>query len=157
MAKALYLSTGLRNGILVTGSVKNQLDSGFVKIYYGTIPADADATLGSATLILTLTESDDGSTGLTFEGTASNGVLEKTSAESWQGTVVSAGTNAGTFYRWVLTGDTGGASTTEKRIQGTVGAGLDFDMALQSNSFTNAAVFTLPSYLLRLPSTFGFS
>ena len=46
---ALKASTGLRNAMMTTGSLKSRLDLGFIKIYAGTVPATADDTLGSAT------------------------------------------------------------------------------------------------------------
>jgi hypothetical protein len=124
----LKSSTGLRNAVLATGSYKSALDGGFLNLYTGTIPADADAALGEgATLLCPVTLSNDGETGLTFDGTPINGRLAKTVSETWSGTIIHNAT--ATFFRFVLAGDTGDVSTTAIRVQGTIGvSGYDMDM-----------------------------
>lgn len=114
-------STGLRNDLLTTGDFKTLMDSGQVKIYSGTVPANADVALpGDATLMYTLTVDDDGSTLLTFDNTPIDGVIQKTASESWEGLAAAAGDMS--YYRYFVPADTGAtASTTAKRIQGTVG------------------------------------
>jgi len=144
----LRASTGLRNGILVTGSVKNQLDLGFLKIYAGTVPSDADASLGSATLLATITKNGDDVTGLTFAATASAGAVSKAN-EVWSGTNVTTGT--ATFYRFVLTGDTGALSTTEKRIQGSV-ATSGADLVMTSTSLSSGAPTNIDFFSLSYPA-----
>lgn len=47
-------STGLRNSMLVTGSLRSLLNGGRINIYAGAAPATADADLGGATLLLSL-------------------------------------------------------------------------------------------------------
>jgi len=49
------------------------------------IPATADAALGSATLLCTVSVSGGG-TGLNMDTTPSSGVLTKAAAEAWYGT-----------------------------------------------------------------------
>lgn len=114
----MKFSTGLRNGILVTGSVKSQLDGGTIKVFNATsIPADADAA-ETGTLLLTISLTGTGS-GLVFDTTATGGVIGIPSGAVWKGTNVASGT--ANYFRWVPAGDTGAASTTAKRIQGTIG------------------------------------
>lgn len=112
-------STGMRVSLAVTGSLKETLDGGFVRIYGGSaVPAGPDSALGGAVL---LTEISAGGTGtpLTFEGTAPLGVLKKAIADNWTGNNIVAGTPL--FFRYVLSGDTGDASSTAVRFQGTAG------------------------------------
>lgn len=118
---SLLVSTGLRNALLDTGSLKAQLADGFIKIYSCAavdVPATADAAItGSHTLLVTI-YGDGISAGLNL-GTAASGAIGKDASETWSGTVVATG-NA-TFFRFVAAGDTGVSSTTEKRLQGRVG------------------------------------
>ncbi|MBY4612102.1 hypothetical protein K6M90_31490, partial [Rhizobium sp. 9T] len=113
---SIKLSTGLVNAMLASGSVKSIFDAGSeIRVYAGAVPADADAAIGGATLLVTI---KNGSSGITFEATPSAGVLEKNASETWSGTNVATGTP--TFYRHVLTADDGTLSTTAPRYQGTV-------------------------------------
>lgn len=129
----LKISTGLRNAVLVTGSLKSQLDGKVVKIFGGTVPADADSALGSATLLCTVSESGTG-TGVTFEAAPVDGALVKTAAETWSGT--NAATGTATFWRAEAGADDGTASTTAIRVQGTFGgsSGLLSNPALTSGA-----------------------
>ena len=123
---AIKLSSGLRDHMLVTGSFKAGLDGGVMRIYAGTIPAAADDALASATLLCTISLDATG-TGITFESTVTAGILVKKAAEIWRGQIATSGT--ATFFRFVPIADDGTASTTAKRIQGTVnvvGADLNF-------------------------------
>lgn len=114
----MKFSTGLRNGICVTGSAKSQLDGGFIKVFYAaSIPTDADAA-ETGTLLLTISLTGTGA-GLVFDTVASGGVFGIPSGVVWKGTVAANGT--ANYFRWVPAGDTGAASTTAKRIQGTIG------------------------------------
>lgn len=141
----MKLSTGLRNGLLSGDSLKALLDGGELRIYAGTTPADADAAIGSATLLVTIT---NGGSGITFSA-ASGGVMQKNSGETWSGTNAATGTAA--FYRHVLTSDDGSASSTAVRLQGSVGlAGAD--MNLSSVSLTNGATQTINFYSISMPA-----
>jgi hypothetical protein len=115
-----------KNSILA--KIKADLDGAFWRLFDGPVPASADdATTGSNHLIALISVNDDGTTGLTF-ATPSGGVMTKTVAEDWLGTIVANGTI--TFARLCLTGDAGtGAATTQKRIQATVGlAGSEINL-----------------------------
>lgn len=143
---AVKISTGLANALLGSQGVDEALNLGFIKIYAGTVPATADAALGGATLLVTISNNSSG-TGLTL-GTPAAGVLSKTPGEVWSGVNVAGG--APTFYRWEMTGDTGAASTTEVRVQGTVAvAGADLNMT--NATFTISATETVDVYNLRFP------
>ena len=75
-------STGLRNAMLANSSLASALATGLVKIYAGTPPASADAALGAATLLCTVSTNSTG-TALAFETAAVNGVLSKKAADVW--------------------------------------------------------------------------
>lgn len=141
-------STGLRNAMLATGSLKATLDGAKLKIYAGDVPATADASIGSATLLCTISN-DAGATGLTFASTASAGVITKTVSEIWRG--VNAASGVASFYRIETTSDDGSASTTLARIQGDVaiaGASLN----LSSTTLTSGASQTIDNYVVSLPT-----
>ena len=115
---AVKLSTGLRQGVAITGSLKNLLDNGFIRIYSGTEPASADASIGSAVLMNEISAGGTG-TPVTWEATAPGGVLSKSVAENWTGNIIEGGNPV--FFRYVLSSDTGDASSTAVRIQGSAG------------------------------------
>lgn len=127
---ALLVSTGLKNALLGSSSLKAALADGFIHIYscaVGDIPASADdAITASHTKLLTV-YGDGTATGLNL-GTASDGVIGKDAGEAWSGTILATG-NA-VFFRFVAAGDTAAASTTEERLQGRVGlAGAELNLS----------------------------
>lgn len=142
------ISTGLRNHMLATGSVKAGMDGGVIKIYAGTEPADADAAIGAATLLVTISNNDTG-TGITFDATPTSGVLVKSTSEVWSGTCVANGTGA--FYRFVSLADDGTSSTTFKRMQGTVGV-VGADLLVSSTTFVSSNLRQINSYAAGMPS-----
>jgi len=142
------LSTGLRDHMLVTGSVKSGLDGGVIRIYSGAVPADADAALGGATLLVTISNNDLG-TGITLDASASNGVAVKNTTETWSGTVASTG--VATFFRYSGLTDAGTLSTTERRLQGTVGTALA-DLLVSSTTFTATNLRQIDSFNVAMPA-----
>ena len=141
-------STALRNKMLDTGSLRDIMSLGFIKIYSGTVPSTADDATGSATLLVTLSVSSSG-TGLTFEPVAVAGGLAKTTSEVWSG--VNAAGGVASFYRHVAVGDTGALSTTQPRVQGTISVAGD-DMNLTNTTLAGGATQTLDFYQLYLPT-----
>lgn len=122
-------STGLRDYKNITGSVKAALDGGIIKIYgavaseaaaLAAIPDSADDAFDSngAVLLCTVSNASFG-TGINFGTTSSSGVLSKAAAETWSGDYTATGYPS--FARFQSLSDAGGSSTTEKRIQLTVG------------------------------------
>ncbi len=145
---ALKLSTGLRNKLLDTNPLRTIFNLGFLELYSGTVPADADASIGGATLLVRYSNNNT-TTGLTFAATASNGAITKNLSETWS--KAAAGTGSATFWRFVAAGDDGTLSTTQARVQGTVGlAGADLN--LSSLSFTATTVYTLDEFAIGIPS-----
>lgn len=114
------ISTGLRNKLLGTDSLKSALAGGFIHVYGcdpANVPASANDAIGAAhTLLLTL-YGDGTASGLNL-GTPADGIISKASSENWSGGVLASGTAR--FFRYVGAGDTGTSSTTEPRLQGTV-------------------------------------
>lgn len=144
----LKTSTGLRNKILDTGSLRATLSLGAIRIYSGAVPATADAALGTAVLLTTISNNST-ATGLTFDAAASGGILSKAPAEVWSGLNVAGG--VASFYRHAAPADTGALSTTEARIQGTC-AVAGADMNLTNTTLANGATHTVDFYQVNLPT-----
>lgn len=122
-------STGLSNSVAVTGSMRAALNGGLLYIFSGPVPSSADAAVDPSSALLCTLSVGGAGTGLTFESTASNGVLAKTAAEAWSGTNAASG-NA-SFWRFCAPADDGKvASATAARVQGSVGTDATADMIL---------------------------
>ena len=149
----LRLSTGLVNGMAVTGSFKSIMEgtanAGFyIDIYTGTRPATPDAA-ATGTKLARLTAAAGAR--LHFDSVvAAAGVLQKAPAEAWQGTGLANGT-AG-YFRVVTNADDGTTvSNVFARIDGAIAtSGSDMNMT-STTVATNAplaaatATFTLPT------------
>jgi len=146
-------STGLRNYMLDNASFKDALDDGVMRLYAGTVPATADASVGAATLLCEITDNDQGlgaGQGIDFETNAVDGVLTKETSQIWSGTNVDSGT--ATFFRVETQADDGSMSTTNPRVQGTIStAGADLNLSdpdlvdteLQTIDYFSIAIPTL--------------
>ena len=148
---ALEFSTGFKDAVLDTGSFKSTFDDGYIRIYDGTPPADADAALAGNTVLVTYSDNDQGigaGQGLDLEASAANGSISKAAAQTWKGTA--AATSTATFFRYIQSADTGALSTTEIRIQGTVG-GAGADLFVSSTTFTSAVEYTLDLFSITVP------
>ena len=140
------ISTGLRNAMLDTSTLRAALSGGSIKIYSGAVPATADDAV-TGTLLCTITNNST-STGITM-GAATGGVIAKTSSEVWSG--VNAATGTASYYRHVGAADTGASSTTEPRVQGLI-ATSGAQLNLTSTSLTSGATQTLDFYSITLPT-----
>jgi hypothetical protein len=146
---ALMLSTGLRNRLLDTNSMKSALQGFVIKVYSGTVPVTADAALIGGDNYLLLTLSDNGSGGgLSFNATASGGALSKLTSQTWSGTCATGGT--ATFYRFQASADDNTLSTITLRLQGTAGA-AGSDLVLPSATLTLSQSYSLGSYAIGIP------
>jgi hypothetical protein len=143
----IKLSTGLRQALAISGSLKATLDGGLVQIYSGAIPASADAALGSAVLLNEISVGGDG-TPVTFEAAAPGGILVKNVAETWVGTNEADGTP--TFFRYVKNGDAGDASASAVRFQGTAGP-LGSDMFIATLPLVNGQPLSFELFQLAIP------
>ena len=147
----IRLSTGLVNKMLdgdVGGGLKGAFTSGYMAIFAGTQPSDADTGSGSTTLLGTVTKNDDGTTVITFAAAAA-GVSSKTVAEVWRFHGLAAGT-AGWFRMYVTGEAVTGDSTAFARLDGSIGtAGADLNIS-NTNIILNA-VTTVDSFTVTLP------
>lgn len=147
---AVKTSTGLRSGMMVTGSFKSLMDNCTLKIYGGAEPVTADKAIDAAVLLCEMFNGNDGTTTLTFDDTAPEGILQKNPVEGWAGTVVATGT--ATFYRLENAEDDQADSIVHYRVQGSANiAGAD--MNLTSVALVQNAVQTLDYYSILLPGT----
>ena len=148
---ALNFSTGFKDGLLDTGSLKSMFDDGYIDVYSGTVPADADAAIGGATLLVTYSDNgaaEGAGNGIDLDSAASGGAISKAPAQVWKGTAGNTGTAS--FFRFRQLSDTGASSTTEIRIQGTVGGG-GADLFVTSTTFTSAVAYTLDAFSISIP------
>lgn len=154
---AFKLSTGMRNHLMATDDFAAGVNGGLIKIYGSPtsqaaadalIPATADAALGSATLLCTVSVSGSG-TGLNMDTVPSSGVLTKAAAEAWYGTNAASG--YASFYRFAPIADDGTLSTTAKRCQGTVGI-LGTDLIVASAYLTLGQQQRIDIYAIGVPA-----
>jgi hypothetical protein len=143
---SLKLSTGLRDGMLDTSPFKTLLDASRLKLYSGAAPASADDAEGS---LLVSIGSAHGDTHCHFLAAAVSGVLSK-DANVWSGVAGSTGTVS--HFRLVVNTDTGVLSTSEIRMQGTVGtSGADLNMA--NVTISSGATQTVDTFNLTMPAS----
>ena len=160
---AFKFSTGLRNALLKTGSLKTLLDGGWLHIYSGAVPADADAAPG--TLLATMYSnggSDPGAGGLTFDAPATGATMYKADAETWNNADLTPAGNvaSGLATHFVFVGPGSGnedgvsigASTTQVRILGTVG-GPGSDLVLSDADLTAEQVQAVNSFFIHIPES----
>ena len=144
---ALKLSTAVRNRLLDTDALRTMFNLGFVKVYSGTPPASADDAF-AGTLLNTYSNNAT-ATGITFETAAANGAISKKTSETWSGTSVAAGTAS--YYRLVAAGDTGVLSTTQPRIQGSVGlAGAELNLPTVTIVITT--LYAIDNFAIGIPT-----
>lgn len=146
-----HVSTGLRNGMLVSSCLVEMLNGGFIMIYDGPVPASADDALVAANhLLVTIT---NGGGGITFAATAEDGGVSKTAAEAWSGEVLVSGT--ATFYRHIGAVESAGASgtfsTTLPRLQGAIGT-YGAEMILSNAILTAGYIQRVDYYMVGLPT-----
>ena len=108
----------LRQYVVATGSYRDALTLGKIKIYADSVPASIEDAIGSQELLVTITNNST-ATGLTFEAAAVNGALVKTTSEVWSGLVANPSAKAHTFWRFedsggnaMLQGEFGVSGTT---------------------------------------------
>ena len=140
-------STGLRNHMLASGSLKGALDGGRINIYSGAAPATADAAV-TGTLLCSISLNST-ATGIVMDTAASSGVLSKAPGQVWSG--VNAASGTATWYRHVGPGDDGTLSTTAPRLQGDV-ALSGADLNISNTSLTSGATQTVDFYSVALPT-----
>lgn len=147
----LSFSTGLRNGMLTSGSFKSLMDGCVLRLYSGPIPegsCHADQPLSASnTLLLEVSVGGDG-TPLSFQSPASGGAITKNLSETWTGDGLATGEP--TFFRLVKPSDDGLASALLYRVQGTAGTG-NADLGLTSDLITENAPVRIGFTQIMLP------
>jgi hypothetical protein len=151
---ALRLSTGLRNLLLGTSSLKTILQNGVIRIFPGVQPSSADDAEG-ATHLIEITVSSGAFTpgsaanGLNFAA-PSNGQAAKSASEVWSGVASATGT-AG-WFRFYANDRTTGADTTHARFDGSVStSGAQINMS--STALTAGATTTIDSFVVTMPAS----
>jgi hypothetical protein len=144
---ALGFSTALTVSILDaignSGSGQSFWDSAVLEIRSGTRPATADtAPTGTVLASMTLPADAMGATSghtMTFSGTWSDTSADATGTASW--------------FRIKRSGDSGTTNTTDKRLDGDVGAtGSGLDMEINNTSIAITQVVTIANYAHTLPA-----
>jgi hypothetical protein len=146
----IRLSTGLKDLLigLFSQNKSAPFTAFFINIYSGTRPDSPDAA-HSQTLLATISI-DGGATALTFEASPTDGVLEK-GAGNWKEDAAIA-TGTASWFRLYADGDNpASASSTAKRIDGTVGT-TNADLNLSSTAITIGAPITVTAAQFTLPS-----
>lgn len=143
----LKYSEGLRNGLMVDGSLLSLIEGSEIRLYSGSVPPSPNDGVGASEVLCVITVDGDG-TGIGFDGTASGGVLRKLDSEAWLGEVLISG--SATYFRIVQPSDTDGVSFDSYRIQGTVGVGAA-DMNLDSQALLQGATQTIDTCYLTMP------
>lgn len=139
----LSFSTGFRNAMLDSG-LDTLFDSGFLDIYSGTIPADADADEGAGTLLASI------ELGATALAAAASGSKAKTGTWSEASAPAPGGTAA--WARLYDSNHTTGVSTTAVRIDMDVTAvsgGGDLEISSLTIAETDSIV--VDSFTFSLP------
>lgn len=139
-------STGLRDYINATGSVRDALADSVIQIYSGPVPASADSAITGSNILLC--EVADSVTGVfNFDSVSVGGIMTKPPTSVLLGNISASGT--ATFYRQVLPGDANAASTVAVRIQGTIGV-AGTDMEITNTTLTAGGVQRLGSHTVAL-------
>lgn len=145
---AFQLSTGARNALAVSVSLRGLLTGNVIRIYGGPVPASPDDSVGTAVLLCTVSGGGTGA-GIEFEAVPQNGAVVKLASQAWSGTNVTGGT--ATFCRICPDSDTGAASGTALRLQGTVGL-LSADFELSNVDLANGAPLAINSGVFTVPA-----
>lgn len=162
---SLKISTATANGLANSVGIKEQFDGGFLYLFAGPVPASADEALDLVTLhsgVAKFTESDDGTTGLTFDAPV-DGFIGKATAEAWEATIDITGFHGSdttiepTFFRYCMGADDGSGAantTTGYRLQGTVGSiNGGFDLGCNPTTFTDGTTREIGAFGIAVGDT----
>lgn len=142
----IHFSEYLNNAWLTSGSLQSLLNSGQIYVFSGPVPANADVAIDSSCVLLATI--NNGGSGVTFSNTATNGVLQKTTAETWSGSIAATGTAS--FYRYCIGSDNGQAASVagNYRVQGTIGTDASYDLVVGSAALASGGTFPINTYQL---------
>ena len=142
---AIRLSTGVTTGMAGSKGVEEIFNNGFIGIFSGSQPADANqAETGN---LLVVISKASGTAGITF-GTAGAGILPK-SADVWSGLCGTAGI-AGWFRLYDINMTTG-SNGTANRIDGNCGV-AGSDMVLSNTNQVVGATLTIDQSQVTIPA-----
>lgn len=141
------LSEGGSDSLLA--KLKTELDLGKLYIYDDSAaePSSPNDAVPGGSVLLLVVSNNGTATGVTFAAPSSR-IMQKNAGETWKGTVLANGT--GLWYRFIPNGGTTGVSTSEFRLQGSVGV-LNADLLVNSTSFVVATERTINYYTVGLP------
>lgn len=143
----LKYSMGVRNKLMNNVGMRELLTNCQLRLYSGPVPASPNDPIGAGILLCTL---DNGSGGLNWEASVTEGTLAKALSEEWTGAVVVSG--QATYFRVVEPADADDTSLSAVRVQGTIGiAGADMNITNPSLSAT--ATQTLDYFYLTMPES----
>lgn len=150
-------STALAKAEILTDSLKNLLDGGFIYIYSGAVPASPNSGVGAAVLLCKLYRNHPTDTqGLVFDTDATNGVMKRPTGAVWSGTNETSGLPAdASFWRFSLGADTNTGTAdpdTGYRLQGAVGSDASYSMYLPTVTFLSGAEFVLDLFNYIIPA-----
>lgn len=114
--------------------------AGLLRIYSGTIPADADTALGAQVLLAELTMSDPA-----FGAAADANPGGRATASAITGDTSANATGTAAFYRLV---DSNGTTIVQGSVTATGGGG---DLQLNSVAIQSGAAVTVTSFTLTMP------
>lgn len=137
------ISPGLQELLLGASGFKEAMDGSEFRLYAGLVPASAGDSVGSATLLCVI---KNGASGVTFDSDTP-GVLLKPAGETWVGNNVASGTPS--FYRLVKPSDADIASTTDERLQGSVGV-VGADLNISAGALVSGAPQSISYYAVTL-------
>ena len=152
-SKALRIASASGAGMRAALNADPATHTAKLIFYSGTIPANADASIGSATALCSFTNA---SAGLSLGAAADVGggvvVMSINGGETWTGVTIGAG-GMPTFWRFTEAADVPTDATgTYCRLQGTAGIGGGYDLtvsgALENGATNPCASFdwTIPTY-----------
>jgi hypothetical protein len=138
------------------GSLKDRFKNGVLRIYSSSQPADPDdATAGTLLIEISVASGafahGSEANGLEF-GAAADAAIDK-DTDVWSGVGIATGT-AGWFRLCANPTDTGGASTTLDRIDGTVGTS-GADLNITNTTIAIGATYTIDQFQFTLPLQYG--
>lgn len=146
---------------IVLDAIKTELDGGNMYYFSGEVPDSSSDALDMATMhtqLVKMTESGDGTTGLTW-ATPSGTSMSRNTTETWSGTVAFDGAESAeatlpaTFFRFCGAGDDGRGAGTIMRVQGTIGAsgsGATIELNAATSDLTAGNTEALGAYSISL-------
>ncbi len=146
MANNPKFSTGFRNALLDGTDMTSLFDgaNASLHIFSGTQPTDADTTEGAGTVLATI----DLPATNAFAASAASGSIDK-SATTWEDTSADA-TGTAAWFRLYKDDTVTGASSTELRIDGTVGVGSSFDLDISTVAIVLADPVTVDTFSVNI-------